>query len=376
MGNVTCLYLIRHAEAEGNIFRRAHGQYDGLLMPNGLDQLAALSKRFEDVELDAVYTSDLYRARRTALAVGLSARPDERLREIYLGPWEDKPWGWCNQEYPGEFAAFMRRLSEFRLEGAETLRQTADRMEAAVREIAQRHAGGCVAIVSHGMSIRALLGRMLNIPDGDIEQLPHMDNASVSLLRIGPDGAASTDYHGDADHLGELSTLAKQHWWRTETTAYETGLWYRPADLRTELDEVIRRQRKTWLGVYGNEQGYNADIARENIKTMAAANPRCVQFILNLDEVMGLLLLDPNNGNGSTGHIALLAMDEKYCDQGLGIQPLGEAISFYRALGRSALSLYVHPGNTRAIRFYAKAGFRKTGEKSSATGTLDIMCRS
>ena len=36
---MTTIYLIRHGEAEGNAFRRTHGQYDSILTPNGFRQL-------------------------------------------------------------------------------------------------------------------------------------------------------------------------------------------------------------------------------------------------------------------------------------------------------------------------------------------------
>ena len=58
---MTTIYLIRHAEAEGNVFRRLHGQYDSNVTPNGLKQIEALAKRFESIPIDAVYASDLTR---------------------------------------------------------------------------------------------------------------------------------------------------------------------------------------------------------------------------------------------------------------------------------------------------------------------------
>ena len=36
---MTTIYLIRHAEAEGNIYRRIHGQYDGRITPRGYKQI-------------------------------------------------------------------------------------------------------------------------------------------------------------------------------------------------------------------------------------------------------------------------------------------------------------------------------------------------
>ena len=67
---MTTLYLIRHAEAEGNLYRRIHGQYNSLITDNGYRQIQALQKRFADVPIDAVYSSDLFRTMTTAGAYG------------------------------------------------------------------------------------------------------------------------------------------------------------------------------------------------------------------------------------------------------------------------------------------------------------------
>ena len=58
---MTIIYLIRHAEAEGNLYRRIHGWYDALVTENGLRQIQALEQRFQGEHFDAVWSSDLYR---------------------------------------------------------------------------------------------------------------------------------------------------------------------------------------------------------------------------------------------------------------------------------------------------------------------------
>ena len=78
---MTTLYLIRHAEAEGNLYRRIHGQYNSLITDNGYRQIQALQERFADVPVDAVYSSDLFRTMTTARAIYVSqgsAAPDPR----------------------------------------------------------------------------------------------------------------------------------------------------------------------------------------------------------------------------------------------------------------------------------------------------------
>lgn len=49
----TTVYIIRHAEAEGNVYRRCHGQYNALLTTRAYKQLPYLAKRFENVPLAA-----------------------------------------------------------------------------------------------------------------------------------------------------------------------------------------------------------------------------------------------------------------------------------------------------------------------------------
>ena len=89
---MTEIFLIRHTQAEGNIYRMMQGHWDGGVTEAGVIQQQALRQRFLDVPVDKVYSSDLRRAVFTAEAVsepkGLEVIPDRRLREIDLGPWE------------------------------------------------------------------------------------------------------------------------------------------------------------------------------------------------------------------------------------------------------------------------------------------------
>ena len=56
---MTTIYLVRHAEAEGNLYRIAHGHYNSCITDDrGCRQIRALAERFRDVPVDAVYASD------------------------------------------------------------------------------------------------------------------------------------------------------------------------------------------------------------------------------------------------------------------------------------------------------------------------------
>ena len=132
---MTTIYLIRHAEAEGNLYRRVHGWYNSLITENGYRQIAALEERFRDVPVDAVYSSDLFRTMTTARAVyapkGLELRTDPGLRELNLGEWEDRTFGEVRHSDPQKMDLFNRTDPRWKVENGETFFQLGDSGRAA-----------------------------------------------------------------------------------------------------------------------------------------------------------------------------------------------------------------------------------------------------
>ena len=184
---MTKIYLIRHAEAEGNLYRIAHGWHNGLITNyRGYQQIDALRQRFQDVDIDAVYASDLYRTQITARAIWLpKALPlhlEPAFREIHMGVWEDHPWHELNKLHPEEMYHFNRRVDLWHVEGGETAQDVLDRYIPALHRIGEAHDGGTVAVFSHGAALRIVLGTLQGVPLSGIGDTPHGDNTAVSLL--------------------------------------------------------------------------------------------------------------------------------------------------------------------------------------------------
>ena len=120
---MTRLYLIRHAEAEGNLYRVAHGHCNGLITNyRGYQQIDALRERFRKVDIDAVYSSDLYRTQITARAIWLpKALPlhlEPAFREICMGEWEEHCWYELLRKYPQSHDDFNHRLDRWQVPGS------------------------------------------------------------------------------------------------------------------------------------------------------------------------------------------------------------------------------------------------------------------
>ena len=266
----TRLYLIRHAEAEGNIFRRLHGQYDSGITPNGLRQIAALEGRFAGVPLDAVWASDLYRTRRTAEALyrpkGLPLHTDPRFREVHVGTWEDLPFGALERSEPEALPAFARDPEHWRAPGAETYEQYSGRFAAALTELAEANPGKTLAVFTHGCVLSGGLHRLLGLP----HDASKADNTSVSLLEY-ENGAFSPVFLYDNSHLSEeISTRARQRWWRQQGGRF--NLWYRdpePAD--APLFDPARAPApgdRTWIACLGDEAVGYASVSETGLSAL------------------------------------------------------------------------------------------------------------
>ena len=138
---MTQIFLVRHGQSEGNLFRRVQGQTDVELTADGRAQLPYLTKRFAETPLAAVYTSPLRRAEETAAAiVGRQDIPvfvDKRLIEMCFGAWEMRPWGEVNLESPELKRAFLHDPDRWHVPGSEAHTAVQERMLAAMTDIAR-----------------------------------------------------------------------------------------------------------------------------------------------------------------------------------------------------------------------------------------------
>ena len=377
---MTKIYLVRHCEAEGNIYRRAQGWYDGRISSKGARQIDALAERFRRTEpVDALYSSDLRRTIATAEAVtryhDVPLTCDPRLREQRLGAWEDRPFGNLGWEEPEMMYAFNNDPARWSVPGGESFAHLQSRLRAAVTDIAARHPGQSVVCVSHGMAIRALLADALEIPSAEINAVGHGDNTAVSLLEVEGDHIEVL-FKNNADHLtAALSTFSRQDWWRDPAKADANNVRFARLDPETEGARYLDFYRKSWSAVHGTLDGFLPEPYLLSARRHAKADPDALMTIVRPNgEVVGITELDTERGRDyGVGWICLCYVEEAYRRSLLGVQLIGHAVSLFRRLGRRAIQLNVYVGNTGAIRFYEACEFRPVGESEGVSGRLLVM---
>ena len=364
---MTEIYLIRHAQAEGNLYRMLQGHWDGNVTALGLRQIDALAERFKDVKVDALYSSDLLRTRLTAGAItkyhDLPLHTDKRLREINVGPWETAFMGNVVHDDPETFRMFVFDPEHFHLDGAETYHQVGERALRALGEIAAKHEGESIVVVSHGVTLRCILSAITGTSLNDVKTLPIFNNTGVAHLYY-ENGKYSVDYYNDASHL------------TPELMPNMTG----PA-LRDEyIDPKLQREYYTscyadaWRAAHGDLRGYNGDTYFESACRHYAADSKAVCHAYVDNEDAGLLDLDTERGaHAGYGWISLLYLKPEFRSRGCGIQLLARAITRYEALGRRAIRLSVSEDNETALNFYAHWGFEKLSYENAGGSKLWLL---
>ena len=162
----TRFLLIRHAESVWNASGRWQGQADPPLSERGRRQAEAVAAELAGTRFDVLISSDLSRALETARiigrAVGIEPQVDPRLRELDVGAWAGLDRAAIARLAPARLARFEAGDPDERPGGGETRREIRQRARRAFAELAARHEGRRVAVVTHLGVIRALLeGREL-----------------------------------------------------------------------------------------------------------------------------------------------------------------------------------------------------------------------
>ena len=175
------LVVLRHGRTEWNAAGRFQGQADIPLDERGRAQAQRAGAALAELVPAAIVASDLGRAQETAAAVsattGLGVRTDARLREIHVGTWEGLTAEQVLEIDPEQGARYLKGEDVRRSATGETIAEVADRVCAALVEIAdEADDGSTVIVVMHGLAARVGVCRFVGLPQESWQHLGGLHN--------------------------------------------------------------------------------------------------------------------------------------------------------------------------------------------------------
>ncbi len=179
---MTTILLARHGETDWNVEGRFQGWADPPLNATGRAQAVDLSVALMAEELAAVYSSPLSRAYETAEVVaashGLEPATVEALREVDVGSWSGLTRAEIEQQFPEQYARWLDYGQGW--EDGEAYERMAERVVAALLELAPTHDGERVLAVTHGGPMRAASAFADRVSYGEARRRsPVVGNAAV-----------------------------------------------------------------------------------------------------------------------------------------------------------------------------------------------------
>lgn len=203
---MTELIIVRHGKTAWNLEQRIQGSTNTELHPLGLRQAEALAERLAQERFHAIYSSDLKRAYQTAECIAGKTNhnviPHEGLRERNFGVFEGMTANDIQKDYPEAWERFKNWDPDYTMPKGVSLRDYQKSSIKSLEEIAGKHPGERLVIVTHGGFLSGLMRHTLQIPFSTPSRFKGF-NTGINTF-VYQDSTWTLQTWGDINHLREL----------------------------------------------------------------------------------------------------------------------------------------------------------------------------
>ena len=218
----TRILLVRHGSTELSAEDRFAGATDVQLAEEGERQASCLSQRLAAVKVAAVYASPMQRTLRTAAILAaphkLAVIPDEGLREINHGRWEQHTRAEVEASFGDEYSSWEDDPFTFAPQGGETGLGVLARALPALRKMVQEHQGQTVLVVSHKATNRLLMGSILGFDLRGYRDRLDQKPCCLNVLDFRDATRARLILFNDVSHYEDHPSVTQaslSRWWDT-----------------------------------------------------------------------------------------------------------------------------------------------------------------
>ena len=196
------IIFLRHGQAKNNTDRILAGRTPGVpLTDTGIKQAEQTGKLLEDMNISAIYSSPIQRAKHTAEIVGehnsVDVIIDDRLIELDMGKFTGVPYDEIFSSHGNVFMKFYNGELEIAHNGVETFADVKKRVLGIVDHVIEKHPDQNVVLVTHMDPIKAMLSTIVDLSSTNLFELI-IANASLNIFR-------------EQDHKFSLSGINVMH---------------------------------------------------------------------------------------------------------------------------------------------------------------------
>ena len=181
------IIFLRHGQAKNNTERILAGRTSGIpLTDKGIEQAQKAAEFLEHMNISAIYSSPIERAKNTAEIVGkhnsIDVKTDERLIELDMGKFTGMPYDEIFSSHGNVFMKFYNGELEIAHNGVETFAEVKKRVLGIVDHALETHPDENVVLVTHMDPIKAMLATIVDLTPTNLFELI-IANASLNIFR-------------------------------------------------------------------------------------------------------------------------------------------------------------------------------------------------
>ncbi len=181
------IIFLRHGQAENNTKKILAGRSPGVnLTETGIEQAEQSGRMLKKLNISAIYSSPIDRAKQTADIVGkhcdLEVVIDDRLIELDMGKFTKMPYDEIFAKHGNVFLKFYEGSEEVSENGVETFSQVQKRIFEMVDFVIDKHKNENIVLVTHMDPIKAMIGKTLSLKPEVLFELI-IANASLNIFK-------------------------------------------------------------------------------------------------------------------------------------------------------------------------------------------------
>ncbi len=181
------IIFLRHGQAKNNTERILAGRTEGIpLTDTGVEQTKHTAELLKHMNISAIYSSPIQRAKHTAEIVGehnsLDVTIDDRLIELDMGKFTGMPYDEIFNSHGNVFMKFYNGELEIAHNGVETFTEVKKRVLGIVDHIIEKHPDENIVLVTHMDPIKAMLSTIVDLSPTNLFELI-IANASLNIFR-------------------------------------------------------------------------------------------------------------------------------------------------------------------------------------------------